>query len=49
MRAETFLKLNKEGEFSVDNMGKVILTIPSSELSRARGGPHCMTLPIDRA
>lgn len=49
MKAETFLKLKADGEFSVANMGKVILTIPSSELSRARGGPHCMTFPIDRA
>jgi len=48
MRAETFLQLKQAGEFSVDNMGKVILTIPSSELSRARGGPHCMTFPINR-
>jgi len=27
---------------------KLIVTIASSELSRARGGPHCMTLPISR-
>ncbi len=49
MRAETFLQLQERGEFDVSNMGKVILTIPSSELSRARGGPHCMTFPIHRA
>ncbi len=49
MRAETFLQLQAKGEFSVENMGKVILTIPSSELSRARGGPHCMTFPFWRS
>lgn len=25
-----------------------IFTLPSAELSRARGGPHCMSCPIDR-
>lgn len=27
---------------------KHLITLPSGELSRARGGSHCMTLPIDR-
>tara|TARA_Y100000385_G_scaffold229570_1_gene240994 strand:- start:2376 stop:3587 length:1212 start_codon:yes stop_codon:yes gene_type:complete len=27
---------------------KTIIAIPSTELSRARGGPHCMTFPISR-
>lgn len=27
---------------------KALLMLPSAELSRARGGPHCMTMPIIR-
>jgi arginine deiminase len=27
---------------------KSLLMLPSGELSRARGGPHCMTMPIER-
>ncbi|MBX2846532.1 MAG: arginine deiminase [Saprospiraceae bacterium] len=48
MRAETFLKLNKDGDLNVEDLGKFIFTIPSAELSRARGGPHCMTFPVKR-
>lgn len=31
-----------------DEVENTIIQIPSSELSRARGGSHCMTLPIKR-
>lgn len=39
------VKLNKVDPHQVQ---KTIITISSSELSRARGGPHCMSFPVLR-
>ena len=32
----------------LDKKGLTVLTIPSSELSRGRGGPRCMSCPVNR-
>ncbi len=33
---------------SLLDLAPAILTLPSAELARARGGPHCLTMPLQR-
>ena len=46
--AKKFLEDIKNGLITIESIENTIITLPSNELSRARGGSHCMTCPIER-
>lgn len=48
VHAEDLLADLDAGRITADKIEKTIINLPSNELSRARGGSHCMTCPILR-
>lgn len=46
--AETLLQRFESGEVKPESIQNTIIQMPSAELSRARGGFHCMSMPLLR-
>ena len=49
VHAVDLLEAFKDGIILPEEVKNTIITLPSNELSRARGGSHCMTFPIERS
>ncbi|MEO1260671.1 MAG: arginine deiminase family protein [Bacteroidota bacterium] len=48
VHARTLLNDLKAGKTRIEEIENTIINLPSNELSRARGGSHCMTCPVER-
>ena len=38
----------RAGELTIESMENTLISIPSAELARGGGGPHCLTFPVAR-
>jgi arginine deiminase len=48
IKANDLLKKLESGEITTDKIKDTLILMPSAELSRARGGFHCMSMPLLR-
>ena len=48
IKASTLLSKFEKDELDPSTLENTIILLPSAELSRARGGSHCMSMPIKR-
>jgi len=48
IKVKDLLKQFESGELSPESMTDTLILMPSAELSRARGGFHCMSMPLMR-
>ena len=48
IHAKELIALLEKGEADPDEMENTLILMPSAELSRARGGFHCMSMPLHR-
>ncbi|MGZ3872639.1 MAG: arginine deiminase family protein [Mucilaginibacter sp.] len=48
IKVADLLKKFESGELIPENMADTLILMPSAELSRARGGFHCMSMPLQR-
>ena len=46
--AEELLAEFESGKIQPDEIENTLILLPSAELSRARGGSHCMSMPLER-
>ena len=46
--AQELIEQMEAGKISIDDLNDTLILMPSAELSRARGGFHCMSMPLFR-